>query len=53
MDSSVVEPVHVVECCPLDVFDVAPGTPSMNEFGLVETVETLGESSHRITLRSN
>jgi len=40
----VVEPVDVVERGPLDVFDVAPGTLSINQLALVEAVERLGQS---------
>ncbi len=29
VNSSVVEPVDVVECGPFDVFDIAPGTLAM------------------------
>ena len=43
MDAPVVEPVDVVECRPLDVFDVAPGTLAIDQFALEETVERLGE----------
>ena len=43
MDSSVVEPVDVVERRPFDVFDVAPGSLAVDQLSLVETVEALGE----------
>ncbi len=43
MDSPVVEPVHVVQCRPFDVFDVAPGSFSVNQFVFVETVEGFSE----------
>ena len=43
MDVSVVEPVDVVERGPFDVLDVAPGSLSADQLGLVETVERLGE----------
>ena len=38
-NSSVVEPVEVVERRPFDVLDVAPGSLAVNEFVFVETVE--------------
>jgi len=34
---SVVEPVDVVERRPFDVFDVAPRSSAVNQFGLVKT----------------
>ena len=43
VDSPVVEPVHVVQCRPFDVLDVAPGSFAVNQFVLVETVERFGE----------
>ncbi len=43
VDSPVVEPVHVVQCRPFDVFDVAPGSFSVNQFVFVETVEGFSE----------
>ena len=43
MKAPVVEPVHVGERLPFDVFDVAPRTATMNQLGLVETIEALGE----------
>ena len=43
MDSAVVEPVDVLERLPFDVLDVAPGALAIDEFGLVETIETLGQ----------
>jgi len=43
VDSLVVEPVDVVECCPFDVFNIAPGSLTVDELGLVEAVETLSE----------
>jgi len=43
VDSPVVEPVDVVERRPFDVFDIAPGALTMDELGLVETIETLSE----------
>jgi hypothetical protein len=43
VDASVVEPINVVERGPFDLFDVAPGSFAMDEFGLVETVEAFGE----------
>ena len=39
VNSSVVEPVGVVECCPFDVLDVAPGQLAMDQLGLEEPVE--------------
>ena len=45
MDPAVVEPVDVVERGPFDVFDVAPGSLAMDQLGLVETVEALGEGN--------
>jgi hypothetical protein len=43
VNSSVVEPVDVVEGCPFDMFDVVPGALAMNQFALVETIEVLRE----------
>ena len=43
MNPSVVEPVEVVERGPFDVLDVAPRSLAMDELGLVEAVERLGE----------
>ena len=54
MDSSVVEPVDVVERLPFDVLDVAPRTLSVDQLSLVETVEALGQRIIvTITLRAN
>jgi hypothetical protein len=52
VDPPVVEPVDVVERRPFDVLDVAPGSLAMNQFGLVETVEALGEGV-AVALRSD
>jgi hypothetical protein len=43
VNSTVVEPIDVLECLPFDVFNVAPRSLTMDEFGLVETVEALGQ----------
>ena len=43
MNSTVVEPIDVLECLPLDVLDVAPWSLAVDEFGLVETIEDLGQ----------
>ena len=43
MNSTVVEPVDVLECLPFDVLDVAPRSLAVDEFSLVETVEALGQ----------
>ncbi len=54
VDSPVVEPVDVVERRLFPVFDVAPRSLSMDELGLVETVEGFGQCTVMgITLRSN
>jgi hypothetical protein len=54
VDSSVVEPVEVVERRPLDVLDVAPRPLAMDQLGLVETVERLGKSLVvTVALRAN
>jgi hypothetical protein len=44
VDSSVVEPIDVLQRFPLDVLDVSPGSLGMDQFGLVETVEALDDS---------
>ena len=38
-----IEPVDVVERRPFDVFDVAPWSFAVNQLGLVEGVERLGQ----------
>ena len=43
VNSPVIEPVDVGERRPFDVLDVAPGSATMNQLGLVETVEGFGE----------
>ena len=43
MDAAVVEPVDVGEGGPFDVVDVLPGPAPMDQLGLVEPVEALGE----------
>ena len=43
VDPAFVEPVDVGERRPLDVLDVAPGSLAVNQLGLVEAVEALGE----------
>ena len=43
VESLVVEPVDVGERCPLDVFDALPRPLVIDQFGLVEAVEALGE----------
>jgi hypothetical protein len=54
VNSSVVEPVDVVERRPFDVFDVAPRSLAVDQLGLVETVERFGQSIViGVTLRSN
>ena len=39
VESPVIEPFDVIERRPFDVFDVAPRTLAVDEFGLVKTVE--------------
>ncbi len=43
VNSTVVEPIDVLECLPFDVLNVAPWPLAMDEFGLVETIEALGQ----------
>ena len=43
VNSTVVEPIDVLECLPFDVLNVAPWSLAMDEFGLVETIEALGQ----------
>jgi hypothetical protein len=43
VDAAVVEPVDVGEGGPFDVVDVLPGTLAVDQLGLVETVEALGQ----------
>ena len=43
MDPPAGEPTDIVERRPLDVLHVAPGTRTVVQFGLVETIEALGE----------
>ena len=43
MDPAVVEPVDVDQRGPFDVVGVLPGPSSVDELGLVEAVEALGE----------
>jgi len=43
VDPPVVEPVDVFQCLPFDVLDVAPGPLAVDEFGLEEAVEALGQ----------
>ena len=43
VDAAVVEPVDVGEGGPFDVLDVPPWALAVDEFGLVEPVEALGE----------
>jgi hypothetical protein len=42
--SYAVEPVDVGQGGPLDVVDVPPGSPAVDQFGLVEPVGALGQS---------
>ena len=43
MDSSVVEPVDIVERRPFDMLHVAPGSLAVDQLGLVDAVERFGE----------
>jgi len=43
VDPAVVEPVDVDQRGPFDVVGVLPGSSSVDELGLVEAVEALGE----------
>jgi hypothetical protein len=45
VDAAIVEPVDVVERGPFDVLCVAPGTPAVDQLGVVGLVEVLGEAS--------
>ena len=40
---AIVEPVHPLEGCALDGLEVAPRSASMDDLGLVETVDRFGE----------
>jgi hypothetical protein len=50
---AVVEPVDVFERLPFDVLDAASGALTVDQFGLVETVETLSQRVIEIALGAN
>jgi hypothetical protein len=43
VDAAVIEPIDVGEGGPFDVVDVLPGPSTVDQLGLVETVEALGQ----------
>ena len=43
VESLVVPPPHVLQIGQLDLFDGAPGSSAADQFGLLQTVDRLGE----------